>query len=88
MSEDVSESDEPHQCTRDICRYTNGSRDPFRASSHVSWKITKAMLRCSGLDRLVMRVGDLNHEESVPQYHSTDSNVTSSPRVLLQDIAS
>jgi hypothetical protein len=79
MSEDVSESDEPHQCTRDICRYTNGSRDPFRASSHVSWKITKAMLRCSGLDRLVMRVGDLNHEETTamsPRRHVSTCSAT------------
>ena len=79
MSEDVSESDEPHQCTRDICRYTNGSRDPFRTSSHVSWKITKDMLRCSGLDRLVMRVGDLAHEERtamLPRPHVSSRSAT------------
>ena len=79
MSEDVSESDEPHQCTRDICRYTNGSRDPFRASSHVCWQITKDNLRCSGLDRLVMRVGDLAHEERtamLPRPHVSSRSAT------------
>lgn len=80
MSEDVSESNEPHQCTRDIfCRYTGVSRDPFRASPHVAWQITKDMLRCRSLDRLVMRVGDLAHEERTamsPHRHVSSCSAT------------